>query len=550
MKKRFTLLIGMFLLLTSGTIFAQKWALKFNGADENSLVDCGFNAALYPAQMTIEGWFYIDTWVGGGNYVLATENWTEATGPMGYAIRLVKDTGVEFVLGLGANNWGVISSGYGTLDSLKWTHFAATFDGVTMKVYVNGEFMLDQDVAGPMLTSDQNLILGEGATWKGRRLDGKMYDIRLWSTVRTDEQIRNGMRTQLAGTETNLVANWKMDEGTGTTLQDATGSYPASIKTGVTWYNRTSQDFPTYADWAMKFNADDENSLIDCGYNANLYPANMTLEGWFYVDKWVGGGNYVLATENWTEATGPMGYAIRLVKDTGVEFVLGLGANNWGVISSGYGTMDSLSWNHFAATFDGTTMKVYVNGQFMLDQDVAGPMLPSDQNLILGEGATWRGRRLTGNLLDIRLWSVVRTEAEISGNMNKFLVGTEPGLVANWKMNEGTGTTLSDLTGNFPASIKSGVQWLSLKALGIGEIPMAENIRMYPNPVSNLLMVDNQNNVKAFVTIMDLSGRQVFNGFIEPGKISPIDVSRFERGLYVVKVVANNQVCFNKIIVN
>jgi hypothetical protein len=419
-----------------------------------------------------------------------------------------------------------------------------------MKVYVNGEFMLDQDVAGPMLASDQNLIIGEGAAWKGRRCDAKMHDIRLWSTVRTEEQIRSAMRTPLTGSEPNLVANWKMNEGTGSVAADATGLYPASIKAGVSWYDRTSQDFPTYAEWAMKFNADDENSMIDCGFNANLYPANLTLEGWFYVDKWVGGGNYVLATENWTEATGPMGYAIRLNKDTGVEFVLGLGANNWGVVSSGYGTLDSLSWNHFAATFDGTTMKVYVNGQFMLDQEVAGPMLASDQNLILGEGATWKGRRMTGSLLDVRLWSVVRTDAEILGNMNKFLTGTETGLVANWKMNEGTGTTLADATGNYPASIKSGVTWQSLKTSGIPVMQLDSNIRMYPNPVMDVLMVDNQNQTEATVIILDMSGREIFTTRIQPGTIAPIDVTRYERGLYVVKTLAGRQVSFNKIILN
>ncbi|MFO7616341.1 MAG: LamG domain-containing protein, partial [Bacteroidales bacterium] len=383
MKRIFTLMITV-LLLAGGVAQAQKWALKFNGTDENSLVDCGYNAALYPSQMTIEGWIHVDKWVGGGNYVLATENWTEETGPRGYAIRLNKDTGVEFVLGLGENNWGVVSSGYETLDSLKWTHFAATFDGTTMIVYVNGEFMLDQDVAGPMVPADQNLILGEGATWKGRHFDGKMHDIRIWSTVRTEQQIRSSMRASLTGSESNLLANWKMDEGTGSVLIDATGNYPASIKSGVAWYDRTSQDYPAYADWALKFDANDENSMVDCGYSPSLYPANMTIEGWFFVDRWVGGGNYVLATENWTEEAGPRGYAIRLNVDTGVEFVLGLGENNWGVVSSGYETLDSLSWNHFAATFDGTTMIIYLNGQFMLDQDVAGPMVAADQNLILG----------------------------------------------------------------------------------------------------------------------------------------------------------------------
>ncbi len=549
MKKLFTLVVAALLLFVNGKATGQEWALDFDTA-QSSYVDCGFDANLFPENLTIEAWVYVDAWVGGGNYILATENWTEETGPMGYAIRLYPDIGAEFVLGLGENQWGVVSSGYDTFDSLQWQHVACTFDGTTMKVYVNGVFMLDQDVTGPMLASTANLILGEGSTWRGRHLDGKLYDVRLWNVARTEEEILSTMNSFLNGDEAGLVANWKMDEGTGTTLHDATGNYPGAIQTGVKWFERAgSTPEPTYADWALEFDTA-QSSYVDCGFNAGLFPESHTLEAWVYVDSWVGGGNYILATENWTEETGPMGYAIRLYPDIGAEYVLGLGQNQWGVVSSGYDTFDSLQWQHVACTFDGTTMKVYVNGEFMLDQDVAGPMLASTSNLILGEGATWRGRHLDGKLFDVRLWNIARSEDEIQSTMYSFLSGNETGLVANWKMDEGTGTTLNDATGNYPGSIQEGVKWYSLSATGVPRYSNSDIGSFFPNPVNSHVTLKNNNRSITTVDLIDITGKLLYSRILEPGENRSIDLSYLSNGIYLLRFENSGRTQVEKLLKN
>jgi hypothetical protein len=52
-----------------------------------------------------------------------------------------------------------------------------------------------------------------------------------------------------------------------------------------------------------------------------------------------------------------------------------------------------------------------------------------------------------GKLDELRVWSVFRTAAEVQANMNVMLKGNEPGLVAYYKFDEGTGTTIADSTG-------------------------------------------------------------------------------------------------------
>ena len=291
----------------------------------------------------------------------------------------------------------------------------------------------------------------------------------------------------------------------------------------------------TAQNWSLKFDATNEESYVDCGQSELFFQEEITFEVWFYVDEFVPNGNYILATEGWTEETGPMGYAIRLYPDIGVEFVLGLGENEWGVVSTGYNSLDSLEWVHFAGTFDGSLMTVYLNGEWKLDQQVTGEILPSSQNLILGEGATWRDRRFSGKMYDLRIWDHARSQEEIADNMNTFLEGSEEGLIANWKMDEGSGTTLNDATGNFPAIIKPGVSWFQLDGeTGIPDASQPLHATFYPNPASDVVLIENQKDSTTEFSIYDLTGRIIQNGTLQPGEVKQLNVSALPKGVYIL----------------
>jgi len=305
-------------------------------------------------------------------------------------------------------------------------------------------------------------------------------------------------------------------------------------------------------DWSLKFDATDDESYVDCGHSESFFPENVTFEVWFYVDEFVPNGNYILATESWTEEAGPMGYSIRFYPDIGVEFVLGLGENEWGIVSTGYDSLDSLEWVHFAGTFDGSLMTVYLNGEWMLDQAINGEILPSDQNLILGEGATWMDRRFTGKMYDLRIWDHARSQEEIAANMNTFLEGDEEGLIANWKMDEGSGSTLNDATGNFPGSIHSGVSWHQLnddEETGIPGASQSLHATFYPNPSTDVVMIKNQKNNATVFSVYDLTGRMIQNGTLQPGVVKQFNVSTLPNGIYFLHFNNNGSNQTEKLIV-
>lgn len=105
------------------------------------------------------------------------------------------------------------------------------------------------------------------------------------------------------------------------------------------------------------------------------------------------------------------------------------------------------TWNHAAATFDGTEWRLYLNGNLEAVQPANGliPRFDSIQHASLATAINSSGlaEGAFGGFLDeARIWNRSRTQQEIRTSMNAE-IPTAAGLVARWNMAEGTGSTLT-----------------------------------------------------------------------------------------------------------
>jgi len=106
------------------------------------------------------------------------------------------------------------------------------------------------------------------------------------------------------------------------------------------------------------------------------------------------------------------------------------------------------SWNHVALTYDSptTTMKLYINGVLVSQNTSVGQYSAANIQI----GAFNSSAVFNGDIDDVRIWNVARTAEQISGSMNCELQGTETGLIAYYKFNQGinqaNNTTLTTLT--------------------------------------------------------------------------------------------------------
>ncbi len=102
-----------------------------------------------------------------------------------------------------------------------WHHAALTYDGTTMKIYLDGnldgELAIGQETAWNTI---QHFGLGTAMDSNGLAegfLHGMMDETRIWNRARTVDEIRASMKKEIA-TETGLIARWAMSEASGNTI--------------------------------------------------------------------------------------------------------------------------------------------------------------------------------------------------------------------------------------------------------------------------------------------------------------------------------------------
>ena len=148
---------------------------------------------------------------------------------------------------------------------------------------------------------------------------------------------------------------------------------------------------------------------------------------------------------------------------------------------SGTTAITDNAWHHAAATFDGTTWAVYLDG--ILESSITPGVHPRSDSIqpvaigtMIRSNGTPNGY-FEGVIDEARVWNVGRTQAQIMADINSELtVGS--GLVARWGLNDGTGTVVVDsiATAANGAITGGNYAWVTPGApfnIGFGTVPEA-----------------------------------------------------------------------------
>lgn len=185
--------------------------------------DLESSSSQYASKTTPTGISFTDdftgeAWVKLESYGTAQAIISRYNGTSGWQLYLTAEGQVVLIgyNGGAGNNSYTISSQIVPLDT--WVHVAAVLDMSTFTtagspIYINGVSVPVTVVRGgtnpTALIQAGNLQVGAGNSTLF--FDGKLADVRLWSTARTAAQIRDNMNQQLVGSETNLVAYFKLN---------------------------------------------------------------------------------------------------------------------------------------------------------------------------------------------------------------------------------------------------------------------------------------------------------------------------------------------------
>jgi len=93
-------------------------------------------------------------------------------------------------------------------------------------------------------------------------------------------------------------------------------------------------------------------------------------------------------------------------------------------------------WYHIAATYNGSSVKLYVNGCLVADSAFTGTLVQNNLITAIGtQSSNINAEHFRGHIDEVRIWNVARTQAQILANMNNLPnPTTQVGLLAYYKM--------------------------------------------------------------------------------------------------------------------
>jgi chitodextrinase len=219
---------------------------------------------------------------------------------------------------------------------------------------------------------------------------------------------RSGAQGQAAP---GLVAAYSFDQGTGSALTDSSGNENHGTISGAIW--TASGRFGS----ALSFDGTNDVATVNDASSLDL-TAGMTLEAWVFptgLTQW----RPVIVKER----SGHAAYALHGNTDTnrpGGEISLPANRDVRGTT-----TLPVNTWTHLAVTYDGTMLRLYVDGLEVASRAVSGSIVTSTGALRIG-GHTNRAEYFQGRIDEVRIYNRALTAGEIQTDLNSPVEGPPP----------------------------------------------------------------------------------------------------------------------------
>ena len=293
------------------------------------------------------------------------------------------------------------------------------------------------------------------------------------------------------------------------------------------------------------------------GVNTNYVqiPYNTGMVGWgnnITIEAWVKIGGTATANTILNKGAASFDYQLGINVTSAVPFF-----RAGSVVSSATFAVTPNVWTHIAVTYDGTNVKFYNNGSLASTVPATTTLGTSTNEMRIGRGNSDPG---SGYLDEIRLWSVVRTQAEITNNMcNKWIPNNATGLKAKWHFDNDYIDSVSGWNGTAIGTCSFDTTGIYCTPTGIvgndGKLPIEYNLKQnYPNPFNPTTNISYQIPKSAFVTlkVFDILGKEVaslVNDNKQAGKyIVEFNASSLSSGVYFYKLQANEFVDVKRMI--
>jgi hypothetical protein len=330
-----------------------------------------------------------------------------------------------------------------------WYQIAATYDGASMKLYVNGSVVATTSITGSITDGvAPNMCIGSevtaidcngGSNWRGNIDDVRIYNRALSAPEATalNDQYDPGLKA--ASGENSLAGWWKLDG-------NAKDSSPYRDNGIMANSPVAAADREGAANAAVMFNGTTSHITAPDAARLKYTGGNMTISVWMKPNTTEVDGGYIVS-KPWN---GSGGYNYRL-QYTSSRQIVGFISGATAFSFTAPAVLTANTWNHIVMTMDSTShVKLYINGQQNYSNAhtiVSWTATDLNVKLAIGNlypyGQGWGGNSVynfDGTVDDVRIYTRVLSPAEISAlygsyNSQVTVSNLQSGLVGDWPLN-------------------------------------------------------------------------------------------------------------------
>ncbi len=334
----------------------------------------------------------------------------------------------------------------------EWVHITWVKEGTEYRFYRNGELFATKPAPETFYTAKTSYWIGRVDNF----FAGGITEVSFWSVARTQEDIQKDTHRHLKGDEPGLTYYWGFNEGSGNTVHECVTRPKDGIIRGAIW-QQAELPFPIPAHTpiaqapVLAFDGKDDSVEVQDPFENNtafsicLWVKPSILDDGAYhgilgksgdenrkPGLWVAPHNSALHYDSYTPA----------------------GKNRYSdVLSNFFAAKDQ--WVHIAWVKEGGEYRFYRNGELFATKPAPKTFYSAKTSYFIGRVDNF----FAGEITEVSVWSVARTQADIQNDMHRRLKGDEAGLAYYWAFNEGSGTTANDRAKNGNHGMIYGATW-------------------------------------------------------------------------------------------
>jgi hypothetical protein len=307
-------------------------ALSTNGTGVASAPDA---PSLEPSTITVEAWVNYSTSSNPKMVVAKGTDWQLGFDAVGHA-----QAGIT----VGSTATLYQATSVAVISPSAWHHLAMTYDGASLVLYVDGGSLAVTSVPGAPALHASTQALTLGAVGAGaNELTGTIDEVRIYSLALPASQILE---------DATLIARYHLDEGAGSVAHDASGYQRHATINGAVWSSS--------GEAGGALNCDGATTFASIPNDPSLTPSTLSVEVWV---------NGAAQSNNVWIVARPTSYGFYVDPSGTPEFT------SIGVTAVGFNPFTS-TWRQLVGTWDGSTNKVYLDGNSVATAATTGT-LPS-----------------------------------------------------------------------------------------------------------------------------------------------------------------------------